>query len=121
MVLIVKVVSVAGLKDMDTVGKNDVYVKLSVDGHHWQKTSVQRGAGSSAVWKNETFQFDVVPSAVNKLHVEVYDKDPVKDDKLGHDTVTLPTAAAEQDLVVTLKRHVIHRHAGVVALRISYV
>ncbi|KAJ3013712.1 hypothetical protein HKX48_005603 [Thoreauomyces humboldtii] len=122
MVLIVKVISVAGVKEEDTIGKNDLYVKLSTDGKTWQQTQVMRNAGKSAVFQNEVFQFDVLANSSAKLHVEVYDKDPVKDDLLGKDTVALNNvAASEEDVVVTLKKHVIHRHAGNVNLRVSYV
>ncbi|KAJ3014634.1 hypothetical protein HKX48_005033 [Thoreauomyces humboldtii] len=121
MVLIVNVISVSGVKDEDDIGKNDLYVKLSTDEKNWQQTTVKRNAGKSAVFE-ETFQFDLPSTTAGKLYVEVYDKDPAKDDKLGSDTVKLDEfSAQEQDVVVTLKKHVIHRNAGTVNLRVQYV
>ncbi|KAJ3168619.1 hypothetical protein HDU88_001512 [Geranomyces variabilis] len=122
MPLIVNVISVSGVKDEDDIGKNDLYVKLSADGSTWQQTTTKNGAGKSAVF-GETFQFDV-PAGSGSLLVEVYDNDPGKDDKLGSAKVDLSRfqpGAGEQDEVVTLTKHIIHRNAGQVNLRISYI
>ncbi|KAJ3159287.1 hypothetical protein HDU86_001890 [Geranomyces michiganensis] len=122
MPLIAKVVSVAGLHDEDDVGSNDVYVKLSADGSTWQSTTCKNGAGKNAVF-DESFQFDV-PAGAGKLKVEVYDKDPGKDDLLGSASIDLSNyqqGTGEQDAVVTLTKHIIHRNAGVVNLRLAFV
>ncbi|KAJ3159116.1 hypothetical protein HDU86_002018 [Geranomyces michiganensis] len=120
MVLAVKVISVAGLKDEDTVGSNDLYVRLSTDEKNWVKTSLKKGAGKQAVF-DELFTFDLLPTPNAKLYIEVYDKDPMKDDKLGAASVSLNDVSTERDVVVELKRHIIHRHAGVVNLRMSFM
>lgn len=64
------------------MGKNDLYVKVSTDGKNWQQTSTKKGAGKQAVF-DEVLTFD----GGNKIYVEVYDKDPLKDDKLGEGKV----------------------------------
>ncbi|KAJ3149254.1 hypothetical protein HDU89_003972 [Geranomyces variabilis] len=121
MVLAVKLVSVAGLKDEDTIGSNDLYVRISTDEKNWVKSSLKKGAGKQAVF-DELFTFDVLPQPNAKLYVEVYDKDPMKDDKLGAASVSLADIGAEQkDVVVELHRHLVHRHAGVVNLRVSHI
>ncbi|KND03965.1 uncharacterized protein SPPG_01416 [Spizellomyces punctatus DAOM BR117] len=120
MPLIVRVISVAGVKDEDDLGKNDLYVRLSTDGSHWVQTTTKKGAGKQAVF-DETFTFDVQPDPSSKLYVEVYDKDPLKDDKLGEAKYELSNAFSGQEVdgVVELHHH-LHRHRGVVNLRISY-
>ncbi|KAJ3168400.1 hypothetical protein HDU87_001164 [Geranomyces variabilis] len=121
MVLACKLISVAGVKDEDFIGSNDLYVKLSTDEKNWVKSTVKRGAGKQAVF-DELFTFDVLPQPNAKLYVEVYDKDPLKDDKLGSASVSIADIGAEQkDVVVELHRHIIHRHAGVVNLRVSHI
>ncbi|KAI8815823.1 uncharacterized protein EV422DRAFT_341780 [Fimicolochytrium jonesii] len=81
MPLRVRVVSIAGVKDKDDLGGNDLYVRVSADGSNWEQTSVKKGAGKQAVF-DEAFTFpNYTPGGT--IYVEVYDKDVGTDDKLG--------------------------------------
>ncbi|KAJ3144119.1 hypothetical protein HDU89_008966 [Geranomyces variabilis] len=119
MKLSVTVVSIAGLKDGDPTGNGDVYVRLSTDGTLWQETTVKLGAGKQALF-DEKFQFEVDPDPQAKLHIEVYDKDPVGNYLLGSNHVDLAPIGAEEEVDVTLKKHVVHRHAGIVKMRVGF-
>eukprot|EP00475_Leptophrys_vorax_P020590 TRINITY_DN281_c0_g1_i1.p1 TRINITY_DN281_c0_g1~~TRINITY_DN281_c0_g1_i1.p1 ORF type:complete len:268 (+),score=70.17 TRINITY_DN281_c0_g1_i1:104-907(+) len=95
----------AGLKDADGFGKSDPYVQIKFGDHeahpHKSHTKTIRG-NLNPVW-DESFYF-LVKDDCKSFAVDVYDKDPLKDDKLGH---------------LTLERH--HRndktHGGMLELQ----
>jgi Ca2+-dependent lipid-binding protein len=83
-----------GLKDKDTFGKSDPYVLIKFEHHeacpNKAQTKVVRGTVNPN-W-DESFYF-LVKDDCKSFQAEVYDQDPLKDDKLGH-----VTFAREHDL-----------------------
>ncbi|KAJ3134276.1 hypothetical protein HDU90_005142 [Geranomyces variabilis] len=119
--LSVTVVSLERLKDADSTGNGDVYVRLSTDKTTWQATTVKLGADHQALVEfDEKFQFEVDPDPQAKLYIEVYDKDPANDSLLGSNHVDLAPIGESQEVNVTLKKHVVHRHAGIVKMRVGF-
>ncbi|KAI8586007.1 hypothetical protein BDZ88DRAFT_318803 [Geranomyces variabilis] len=117
--LSVTVVSLERLKDADSTGNGDVYVRLSTDKTTWQATTVKLGADHQALVEfDEKFQFEVDPDP--QLYIEVYDKDPANDSLLGSNHVDLAPIGESQEVNVTLKKHVVHRHAGIVKMRVGF-
>ncbi|KAJ3016187.1 hypothetical protein HKX48_004170 [Thoreauomyces humboldtii] len=119
MIFTVTVVSVNGVKDGDVIGKGDIYVRLSTDKKTWQDTTVKSGAGTEALY-DERFQFDVTPEPQSKLYVEVYDKDAGKDDLLGSNHVDLGPIGSDDTVALKLHKHVVHRHEGIVNLKLGF-
>ncbi|TPX53740.1 hypothetical protein PhCBS80983_g06191 [Powellomyces hirtus] len=117
MPLIVKLISVAGLKDEDDLGGNDLYVRLSTDNSTWVDSTVRKGAGKQAVF-DEVFTFTTDPSGT--LYLEVWDKDVGTDDKLGTAKISLSDVGAERDVAVELKKNILKRHAGLVNLKVGF-
>jgi hypothetical protein len=89
-VLTVGVIEARKLPDRDTVGRQDPYVVLTLDGEcrsFRQQTKVDTDGGRDPVW-NQVFQFDVVDHFI--LKVELFDKDLVdKDDLIGRVDIPL--------------------------------
>lgn len=89
-VLTVGVIEARKLPDRDSVGRQDPYVVLTLDGEcrsFRQQTKVDTDGGRDPVW-NQVFQFDVVDHFI--LKVELFDKDLVdKDDFIGRVDIPL--------------------------------
>jgi len=83
-VIKVDVKRATGLKDADTFGKSDPYVVIKFENHeahpHKAQTKVIRGT-VNPTW-DESFYF-LVKDDCKAFNVEVFDHDPLKDDKLG--------------------------------------
>lgn len=84
-VIKVDVKRATGLKDKDAFGKSDPYVQIKFEHHeahpHKAQTKTVRG-NVNPTW-DETFYF-LVKDDCKSFQVEVFDDDPLKDDKLGH-------------------------------------
>ncbi|KAJ3176231.1 hypothetical protein HDU87_005446 [Geranomyces variabilis] len=142
MKLSVDLVSLVGLKDADcefglasrvrragpthqiistATGNGDVNVRLSTDGTSWQEATVKLGEGHEAL-VDKNFQFEVDPIPQAKLHIEVYDaKDPGSNNiLLGSNHVNLAPIGTMEEVNLTLKKHVVHRHEGTVKLRVGF-
>ncbi|KAI8815003.1 C2 domain-containing protein [Cladochytrium replicatum] len=80
-----------GLKDDDLAGKSDPYVAFWVDGdkHAIQKTST-KGGTLEPVWNEE---LTILINNGKEVHVQLFDDDPLKDDKLGHATLHIDDLA----------------------------
>ncbi|KAL7686463.1 putative EF-hand domain, phosphatidylinositol-4, 5-bisphosphate phosphodiesterase gamma [Plasmopara halstedii] len=71
------------LRSVDVVGRQDPYVKFTLEGRVTQvvkKTKTDLDGGSEPEWDNETFYFDIVDQY--NLQVEVWDEDIVGADEL---------------------------------------
>ncbi|KAF4135347.1 EF-hand domain pair [Phytophthora infestans] len=71
------------LRSVDAIGRQDPYVKLTLDGRAAQmvrKTKTDTDGGSEPEWEGEISCFDVVDQY--NLQVEVWDEDSVGDDDL---------------------------------------
>ena len=79
-----------GLRSMDTVGRQDPYVKFSIDGQACQqikKTKVDTDGGTDPHW-DDVIKLHIVDHY--NLEIEVYDHDLLSDDDLiGKTTVSL--------------------------------
>ncbi|KAG7395778.1 hypothetical protein PHYBOEH_003176 [Phytophthora boehmeriae] len=79
------------LRSVDTIGRQDPYVKLTLDGRATKavrKTKTDTDGGSEPEWGGETFKFDVVDQF--NLQVEVWDEDSVgNDDLIGAASLSL--------------------------------
>ncbi|KAI9105973.1 hypothetical protein DFS34DRAFT_601674 [Phlyctochytrium arcticum] len=124
MPLTVQIVSLTGVKDEDDFGKNDLYVRVSTDEKLWEQTSVKKGAGTQAVF-NETIKLNTVVDPSAKLYIEVKDQDPGHDDKLGkakYDLAPVISARGQPiDAQVELHRGLLHKKAGIITIRVSYI
>ncbi|PKC01226.1 hypothetical protein RhiirA5_504732 [Rhizophagus irregularis] len=81
----VTIVEAKHLKDEDFAGKGDPYVKLILDANNSQSTKPKSGDLNPEY--NETFTFQI--DGQKKLELEVWDKDPVKDDLIGKADIKL--------------------------------
>ncbi|KAI8818243.1 C2 domain-containing protein [Fimicolochytrium jonesii] len=117
MPLRVRVVSVAGVQDEDDFGSNDLYVTLTTGGQT-EKTTVKKGAGRQAIW-DEAFVFpNWTPGS--PIEIEVKDKDPLKDDKLGKVKITPEISGpGEKEVVAELHHGLLHKKRGVINLIVS--
>lgn len=68
-----RIVSARNLKDVQTFGRQDPYVKVTV-GNRQFKTKVHDNGGTTPYW-NEKFVFQVRDPQLNQVHLEVKDKD----------------------------------------------
>ncbi|ETP34389.1 hypothetical protein F442_17312 [Phytophthora nicotianae P10297] len=79
------------LRSVDAIGRQDPYVKLTLDGRATQmvrKTKTDTDGGSEPEWEGEVFRFDVVDQY--NLQVEVWDEDSVgADDLIGAASLSL--------------------------------
>ncbi|KAK9760693.1 hypothetical protein K7432_015003, partial [Basidiobolus ranarum] len=71
----VTVVSARELRNVETFGKVDPFVTLTVDKKHSHKTQVVKNSRAPS-WQ-EHFSFDV-PDGYSNLHLECYDYDYLK-------------------------------------------
>ncbi|KAI8804307.1 C2 domain-containing protein [Cladochytrium replicatum] len=81
------VVSGANLKDSDLIGKSDPYVLFTLD--HDKHSSVRtstKGGTLDPVWNEE---LTILVNNHKKLHIQVFDDDPMKDDKIGSHEIDL--------------------------------
>jgi hypothetical protein len=76
----VRVVGVTGFKNIQTFGKIDPYCVVKL-GNNQFKTSAAADT-TEPVW-NADFKFNVADTDSTQLHVEVWDKNLVSDDRLG--------------------------------------
>jgi Ca2+-dependent lipid-binding protein len=94
----VDVKKATGLKDADFFGKSDPYVVIKFEHHeaqpHHAHTKTIKG-NLNPVW-NESFYF-LVKDECKSFHVEVYDKDPLKDDKIGELTLERQHGVAKKE------------------------
>ncbi|KAJ8561662.1 hypothetical protein ON010_g8022 [Phytophthora cinnamomi] len=90
-VLTVTCHSAKQLRSVDAIGRQDPYVKLTLDGRATQmvrKTKTDTDGGSEPEWGGEVFRFDVVDQY--NLQVEVWDEDSVgADDLIGAASLSL--------------------------------
>ncbi|GBB94768.1 hypothetical protein RclHR1_02410014 [Rhizophagus clarus] len=98
----VTVVSAKNLKDEDFAGKGDPYVKLILGKGTSQLTKPKSGDLNPEY--NETFTFQVDDQ--KKLELEVWDKDPIKDDLIGKADIKLDKvfSSGHEDEWVKIKR-----------------
>uniref|UniRef100_H3HB88 Uncharacterized protein n=1 Tax=Phytophthora ramorum TaxID=164328 RepID=H3HB88_PHYRM len=79
------------LRSVDAIGRQDPYVKLTLDGRATQmvrKTKTDTDGGSEPEWSGEPFHFDVVDQY--SLQVEIWDEDSVgADDLIGAASLSL--------------------------------
>ncbi|KAF4320248.1 hypothetical protein BBO99_00005818 [Phytophthora kernoviae] len=79
------------LRSVDTIGRQDPYVKLTLDGRATKairKTKTDTDGGSEPEWDGEVCKFDVVDQY--NLQVEVWDEDSVgNDDLIGAASLSL--------------------------------
>ncbi|CAF1132306.1 unnamed protein product [Rotaria magnacalcarata] len=77
----VTVVEAKNLKKKDTLSENDPFVEIYLDDSNYkQKTKAKKNA-KNPKW-NQSFVFNHLYGQ-DILHVEVYDEDSVKNDKIG--------------------------------------
>ena len=100
----VTVLECDGLKKMDLMGHNDVFVKLQVDGvEEPHRSSTLEGGGAAPVWgdgagETMTFRLGAAPPSIG---IEVYDEDlGSADDLIGTHVLEVGTqlGAAEWSL-----------------------
>jgi Ca2+-binding EF-hand superfamily protein len=79
------------LRSVDAIGRQDPYVKLTLDGRAVQmvrKTKTDTDGGGEPEWGGEVFRFDVVDQY--NLQVEIWDEDSVgADDLIGAASLSL--------------------------------
>lgn len=86
------------LKNVDSLGKNDPYVKITMD-HVKVKTTVKKNAGRGCVW-NESF--NVLDTAVQATFV-VKDKGFLSDTVIGENTINLADIKTSTSIPIFLK------------------
>ncbi|KAE8909194.1 hypothetical protein PF005_g6158 [Phytophthora fragariae] len=90
-VLTVTCHSAKQLRSVDAIGRQDPYVKLTLDGRATQmvrKTKTDTDGGSEPEWGGQVFQFDIVDQY--NLQVEIWDEDSVgADDLIGAASLSL--------------------------------
>jgi len=86
--LSVHVANARNLKDMDTLGKQDVFVLLTSDiaGSNSVRTFTHKDGGTQPTW-NQELRLD--PHGASELYVELWDEDPTADDISGFCAVPL--------------------------------
>jgi len=114
----VTIVEAKNLKDEDTMGKGDPYVKLILDDHNSQSTKPKKGELNPVY--NETFNFNI--DGQKGLKLEVWDKDPGKDDLIGKSDINLSNVMTNghDDEWVKIKQHMIGRSKGEVHLTMDF-
>ncbi|KAF9366330.1 hypothetical protein BGX34_004255 [Mortierella sp. NVP85] len=77
--LVVVAHGASGLKDVEAIGKQDAYLQFTVrdDFQDYQKTTVHKGAGSTPVWNNQTF--NVALAGQPELYLEIMDQEVTAD------------------------------------------
>ncbi|KAI9490456.1 C2 domain-containing protein [Zychaea mexicana] len=97
-VLPVTIVSANNLLDVENMGKNDPYVRITTDINNddsWQVTEVQEDAGENASW-GQTFEIALGGESTD-LFVEVMDKEKGVDTIIGFCTIPLATVVGGAD------------------------
>ncbi|KAE8694602.1 Elicitor-responsive protein 3 [Hibiscus syriacus] len=94
----VSLVSAKGLEDMDTFGKMDPFVIMTLKTQE-QKSSVATGHGSEPVW-NENFVFNVSKGA-EELKLKIMDSDIASDDFVGEAEIPLRAVFREGNIPPT--------------------
>ncbi|KAF9917137.1 hypothetical protein BX616_001836 [Lobosporangium transversale] len=84
--------SAQDMADVESFGKNDPYVQISLnfaDENAFEKTSTKKNAGKNAEW-NETLRLgNYDPSEHHYLYVEVHDKEKLADAPIGFTAIPL--------------------------------
>ncbi|KAI8987237.1 C2 domain-containing protein [Mycotypha africana] len=89
MSLSIHVIAAAGLKDVETMGKQDPYVQCSLDFNNkeaYLKTSTKKNAGQEATW-NEAFS--VAYNGESDLYVEILDEEHAVDEVIAFAAIPL--------------------------------
>ena len=92
--LTISVLVAKELKNMEWIGKNDVYATLKLTGGTagrdvTVRTRTLPNAGATAVWSGEVHDFQVVPRAGLAMEVEVLDQDAKKSQSIGKTALAL--------------------------------
>jgi len=114
----VTIVEAKNLKDEDTIGKGDPFVKLILDDNNSQSTKAKKGELNPVY--NETFNFNI--DGQKGLKVEVWDKDPGKDDLIGKSDISLSSvfSTGHEDEWIKIKQHKIGRSKGEVHVSMDF-
>ena len=97
------ILAARGLKDLDFMGKNDVYVIVIVNGELIEKTVTNKNAGANTTWNGsdgEILQFELGDSALDSIELQVFDFDEDFGDESTDDMIgnCLFPAAAFQNV-----------------------
>ncbi|CAF1941771.1 unnamed protein product [Rotaria magnacalcarata] len=77
----ITVVEAKNLTQKDTLSENDAFIQIYLDEKHSkQKTKVKQDS-NNPIW-NESFVFNHLHGQ-NTLHLDIYDEDAIKDEKIG--------------------------------------
>ena len=107
--LSVTVIEASELRDTETFGQIDPYVKLTIgtrdapDGPCVTQTThvIENGGHERPVW-NETLNFQDLPKDFDKMLVDVYDEDAFKDEHLGTVSLSLTGVFEAEDITLWL-------------------
>jgi hypothetical protein len=76
-----------GLPNKESIGKQDPYAKILVDGKREKKSKVHQNGGSNPVW-NQEFTYSLAGKE-QLLDIKLYDSDTGRDDKIGECRVNI--------------------------------
>ncbi|KAF9203506.1 hypothetical protein BGZ49_006333 [Haplosporangium sp. Z 27] len=90
------------LEDVERFGKNDPYVKATLnfrDSHSYQKTSVKSNAGNNVEWNESLTLENFNPSENHYLYVEIFDQDKGIDGPIAFTDIPLHQVQETQNHV----------------------
>ncbi|KAI8143911.1 C2 domain-containing protein [Fennellomyces sp. T-0311] len=105
--------SATNLKNVETLGKQDPYLRFSYDfsdSKSWQQTFVAKDAGKNATW-NQTFQLPP-PGAAPDLFIEVMDEEKGADELIGFAAIPLRQIAQGQALSAAFQIYTVKSEAA---------
>jgi C2 domain len=108
-ILHLKSIKCYGLKNVETMGKNDPYIVLNFGAQNFT-TSVSENAGQEAVFEYLDFKFNMSEESLKfeNMTVSVFDKNSIRSDVLiGSNTVSLKNILSRQNQVTEISLEIL--------------